>query len=133
MTPYKLWVQSYSPHIDAFDRYINATGAVYDNTTQLYQISLAQYANLKSLFFTIGVSTLELTANAQIWPRALNEMIGGKTDIIYLIVNSLGRPSGKGLDFINGYTFLERYYTVYDTTNSRVGFANTSFTMVDIN
>ena len=44
---------------------------------RLLRITLAQYANLKSLFFTIGDRTFELTANAQIWPRALNEFIGG--------------------------------------------------------
>ena len=43
-------------------------------------------------------------------------------------MNDLGSDSGEGLDFINGYTFLERYYSVYDTTNSRLGFASTAYT-----
>ena len=34
-----------------------------------------------------------------------------------------------GFDFIDGYVFLERFYSVFDTTNSRVGFATTSFTV----
>lgn len=41
--------------------------------------------------------------------------------------------SGSGLDFINGYTFLERFYAVYDTTNKRVGFATTSNTKATTN
>ena len=51
----------------------------------------------------------ELSPNAQIWPRALNTAIGGTTDGIYLIVSDLGTPSGQGLDFINGQSFLERF------------------------
>jgi len=72
--------------------------------------------------------TYELTPNAQIWPRSLNADIGGTAGNIYLIVNDLGSPSGRGLDFINGYGFLERFYSVYDTTNKRVGFAATPYT-----
>ena len=40
----------------------------------------------------------------------------------------LGINVGAGLDFINGYAFLERFYTVYDVTNQRIGFAPTSNT-----
>ena len=73
-------------------------------------------------------ATFELTANAQAWPRSLNTAIGGNTNSVYLIVNNLGTPSGEGLDFINGYAFLQRFYSVYDTAQSRVGFATTNFT-----
>jgi len=60
-------------------------------------------------------------------------MIGGSSSNIYLIVNNIGTPSGSGLDFINGYTFLERFYSVFDTTNNRVGFATTQFTTATTN
>ena len=43
----------------------------------------------------------ELTPNAQLWPRSLNEDIGGSADGIYLIVGDLGSNSGEGLDFIS--------------------------------
>ena len=69
-----------------------------------------------------------LTPNGQIWPRALNADIGGVAGDIYLIVGDIGTPSGEGLDFINGQTFLERFYAVFDTANQRVGLATTSFT-----
>lgn len=72
--------------------------------------------------------TFTLSANAQIWPRALNTDVGGEADKIYLIVGDSGSKTGSGLDFLYGMTFLERYYTVYDTANKRVGFATTSFT-----
>ena len=58
----------------------------------------------------------------------LNTDIGGSADGIYLIVGDLGSPSGEGLDFIDGFAFLERFYYVFDVTNSQVGFATTEFT-----
>lgn len=58
----------------------------------------------------------------------LNTAIGGSPDFVYLVVNDLGAPSGEGLDFIDGMTFLERFYYVFDIANSRVGFATTPFT-----
>lgn len=38
-----------------------------------------------------------------------------------------------GLNFINGYVFLERFYSVFDTTNQRVGFATTPNTISTAN
>ncbi|KAG2147742.1 acid protease [Suillus bovinus] len=118
---------------DAFDKYQSATGGTLDEATGLIQISSGQYQQLSSLYFTTGGVTYELTPNAQIWPRSLNSYIGGTTDGIYLIVSSTGSSSGSGLDFINGYCFLERFYSVYDTTNSRVGFATTEYTYATTN
>ena len=40
----------------------------------------------------------------------------------------LGSNSGEGFDFINGYFWQERFYTVFDTESQRVGFANTKYT-----
>ncbi|TDL21814.1 aspartic protease [Rickenella mellea] len=118
---------------DAFNKYKTASKATADSATGLLKITSANYANLKSLFFTIGSTKYELTANAQTWPRSLNTFIGGTSGSIYLIVADLGSNSGSGLDFINGFTFLERFYTVYDTTNSRFGIATTSSTTATSN
>lgn len=139
---------------DAYNRYVTATGAVLDNATGLLRITSAQYANLQSLFFHInGVNipipfvckitddlrfvslqvTYELTANAQLWPRSLNTLIGGTSGSIYLIVANLGTPTGQGLDFINGYAFLERFYSVFDTAGHRVGLATTPYTYATTN
>ncbi|KAI0643937.1 acid protease [Trametes meyenii] len=118
---------------DALQRYQRATGAVFDNATGLLRLTQAQFAKLQSLFFTINGVTFELTANAQIWPRALNTAIGGNANSVYLIVGDIGTRSGQGLDFINGLTFLERFYAVFDTANSRVGIANTPFTTATTN
>ncbi|PPQ63824.1 hypothetical protein CVT24_009774 [Panaeolus cyanescens] len=118
---------------DGFNKYKSATGGVLDSTTGLLRITSTQFSNLQSLFFTAGGATFELTANAQIWPRSLNADIGGVASRIYLIVADLGSPSGEGLDFINGFAFLERFYSVFDTANKRVGFATTPFTQATTN
>ncbi|KAK0500685.1 aspartic peptidase A1 [Armillaria luteobubalina] len=118
---------------NAFTKYKTATGATLDSTTGLLRITSAQYAKLSSLFFNINGVSYELTPNAQIWPRSLNTDIGGSSSAIYLIVNDIGTNSGEGLDFINGYTFLERFYTVFDTANSRIGFSTTAQTTATTN
>ena len=118
-----------------------------DSTTGLLTISSSQYANLQTLSFNIGSTSYDLSPNAQIWPRSLNSAIGGSSGSIYLVVGDIGSSSGSGLDFIDGYTFLyvlllfltlrgrllcvylsERYYSVFDTANGRVGFATTQHT-----
>ncbi|KAG2360775.1 aspartic peptidase domain-containing protein, partial [Suillus spraguei] len=114
---------------DALAKYQSATGATLDEkVTGLLTVSSAKYNALKNLDFHIGKETYSLTPNAQIWPRSLNSYIGGRRGVIYLVVSDIGTPSGQGFDFINGYTFLQRFYSVYDTAKSRVGFAKTSFT-----
>ncbi|KZP26870.1 hypothetical protein FIBSPDRAFT_336547 [Athelia psychrophila] len=70
---------------DAFKAYTSATGGVFDQATGLLQLTPDQFSNLQSLFFLIGDSTFELTANAQIFPRSLNSGLGGSADGIYLI------------------------------------------------
>ncbi|TFK33029.1 family A1 protease [Crucibulum laeve] len=113
---------------DAFQAYQKATGATLDNTTGLLTVTEEQFNNMQSMFFQIGSVTYEFTPNAQIWPRALNSMLGGQEGKIYLVTADLGSNSGSGLDFINGFAFLQRFYSVYDTTNNRVGLATTEFT-----
>ncbi|KAF7375612.1 Aspartic proteinase [Mycena sanguinolenta] len=117
----------------AFRRYQRATGAVLDPNTGLLRVTDVQFSVMKNLDFNIGGVTYSLTPNAQIWPRSLNSQIGGASSSIYLIVSDLGSDSGEGLDFINGYAFLERFYSVYDADNNRIGLATTSFTTVTTN
>jgi len=118
---------------DAYNRYKTAVGATLDSTTGLLRISSSKYSSLSNLVFTIGSGTYTLTPNGQIWPRSLNAYIGGSSSYVYLVVNDVGSNSGSGLDFIDGYTFLERFYTVYDTTNKRIGFATTAYTTATTN
>ncbi|KAJ8696003.1 hypothetical protein PTI98_005906 [Pleurotus ostreatus] len=118
---------------DAFARYQASTGGVPDAATGLLRITPQQFINLQNVDFHIGGTTFTLVPNAQIWPRALNTAIGGSNSFVYLIVADLGTPSGEGFDFVNGFAFLERFYSVFDTTNRRVGFATTPNTAAPIN
>ena len=97
-------------------------------------------------------TTYELVPNAQIWPRSvrfstlylsssqdldltdpcpfiqLNTAIGGEADSIYLVIADMGWKSGSGLDFINGYAWLERFYTAFNGMTNEFGIATTKFT-----
>lgn len=122
---------------NAFLTYQAATGALLDLPapagTGLLYLTTDQYSQLQNLDFHIGGDTYTLVPNAQIWPRALNAVIGGTSDRVYLIVTNLDTPSGVGLDFVNGMSFLERYYSVYDSDQNRIGFAWTEYTSSTVN
>ncbi|KAG2068180.1 acid protease [Suillus decipiens] len=121
---------------EAYELYKAATGGEYDPATELLAISEDGYSALQNLHFNIGPQTYTLTPNAQIWPRSLNTKIGGRqANTVYLIVRDIGTPFGSGLDFINGYVFMQRFYTAFDATTGRrrVGFATTSFTYASTN
>ncbi|KAG2366011.1 aspartic peptidase domain-containing protein [Suillus spraguei] len=116
---------------DAYGRYQDATGATFDQPTGLLRVTSNQYSALRPLNFHIGNKIFSLTPDAQIWPRSLNHKFsGGENDGIYLIVEKLPTETGAGLDFIAGYPFMQRFYTVLDSSldNRRVGFATTPFT-----
>jgi len=112
---------------DAFDKYQAAIpGAAVDENSGLLEIPSSSVNSLQTLNFNIGGTTYAFTAQDQLLDQSLNTYYGGSADAYYSVVADLGSPSGEGLDFINGYLFLERFYSVFDTTNSRVGFATTA-------
>jgi hypothetical protein len=120
--------------LEAYGLYVQDTGAVLDETTGLLMISPDRYEKLQSLYLNIGNRTYEFNRNAQIWPRALNSLIGGEKDMVYLIANDLGPDLSKEMGFVAGMTFLERFYVVFDSSQNRVGLANTNFTdLMNIN
>jgi cathepsin E len=111
-----------------YNIYVKATGAIFDNTTGLLRITPKQYSKLQSLYFNIEDHTYEFNADAQIWPRALNDLIGGEKDFVYLIVTDLGPDVSQETGFLAGMTFFERFYVVFDSCENRVGLAKTKFT-----
>ncbi|KAG2067477.1 acid protease [Suillus decipiens] len=115
--------------LDAYERYRTVTGGTLNPANGLLQISLPQYTELRNLEFHIGVKIYRLIPDAQIWPRSLNYNINGGDNDIFLIVKALETPTGSGNDFVHGYVFLQRFYTVFDSRMPRrVGFATTVFT-----
>ncbi|KAI8578331.1 hypothetical protein K450DRAFT_281762 [Umbelopsis ramanniana AG] len=117
----------------AYKTYQMVTGAVPDVKTGLLALNAAQFSALQSLYFNIGGKAYEVTANAQIFPRKFNSLIDGDVNKIYLIVGDLKSAPSSGMDFILGQTFLERYYSVYDTSNARIGLATTEYTLATSN
>ncbi|KAF7320994.1 Peptidase A1 domain-containing protein [Mycena chlorophos] len=118
----------------AFNEYMKQTGAVMDDATGLPMVTDAQLAKMQSLMFKIGDHEYELIPNAQLWPRAQNTTLGGEADKNYLAFASMGKMGNEpGLQFINGYAFLQRFYSAYDTTNCRLGMAMTAHTMDETN
>ncbi|KAG9219673.1 hypothetical protein CCMSSC00406_0006005 [Pleurotus cornucopiae] len=113
---------------DAFKRYMEATNATKDDVTGLLSIPASSYGQLHSLNFKIGGFTFEMTPDSQVWPRSLNACIGGRNDTMYLIIGDMGTVGGSGLDFILGYTFLERFYSIYDASQKQIGLCSTSNT-----
>ncbi|KAG2363305.1 aspartic peptidase domain-containing protein [Suillus spraguei] len=115
---------------DAYEVYKRVTGAYPDPRTGMLSISLRQYNALLPLEFHISGQTYKLSPNGQIWPRQLNYMIQGIEDGIYLVIKSLDKPTGHGIDFCLGYAFLQRFYSVFDafSASPRVGFATTPYT-----
>ncbi|KAG2068470.1 acid protease, partial [Suillus decipiens] len=126
-------VDSGAPFIDitpdAFQKYQAATGANLDPRNNLLTITPEKYDALRPLDFHIGDQTYSLIRNAQIWPRHINYKINGVSDVTYLVMQR--KLTGPGRNFILGYVFLQRFYSVYDTTRSRVGFATTVWTNSD--
>ncbi|KAJ7867994.1 family A1 protease [Mycena leptocephala] len=112
-----------------FNDYKQATGATCDEATGLLTVTAQQYECMQSMTFTINGNEYELTKNGQIWPRCMNETLGGQKDQIYLVFADMGHMSNPGY----GYTFLQRFYSVYDTTNCQIGFATTEHTMATTN
>ncbi|KAG2359224.1 aspartic peptidase domain-containing protein [Suillus spraguei] len=118
---------------NAFAKYEAATSATWDQTTCLLHISPDQCNALWNLNFYIGHECqfcqpfhpliFSLTPDAQIWPHSLNTKLIGDT----------GTRSGQGFDFIIGYTFMQHFYTLFDSSSSLISFARTPFTYATTN
>ncbi|KAF8750900.1 Eukaryotic aspartyl protease [Rhizoctonia solani] len=109
-------------------------GSKIDQSTKLLEIPKDSVGKMKSLFFVINGIPYEFTPNAQLWPRTLNTALGGKADAYYSVISPLSDfEADTGSSFINGYAFLERFYSAYDASKSMIGFATTSSTTAEIN
>lgn len=75
--------------VDAYNAYKQATGATLDDKTKMLKLPKEQQSKLQPLKFTIGGVDYTLNANAQIFPRSLNEALGGDNDSVYLVVGDV--------------------------------------------
>ena len=86
---------------DAFNTYMQLTGATLDQTTGLLTISQADYANLQSLNFNVGSTTLEFTADGQVryqsHPSEMKlSLIGGRRlSLVLLTLPSVEMPTAS--------------------------------------
>ncbi|KAI8579385.1 hypothetical protein K450DRAFT_241870 [Umbelopsis ramanniana AG] len=101
--------------------YKNISGYKLDSTTGLVVIPSSSYSSLKNISFTIGGTAFTLTPAEYILPQAQVSAWGGTAGKYYSLIGDLGTETG--LDFILGQKFLENYYSIFDTSNSRVGLA----------
>ncbi|KAG8792130.1 hypothetical protein FRC12_007069 [Ceratobasidium sp. 428] len=109
-------------------------GSKMDEKIHLLEIPKESVGKMKSLFFNIGGVSYEFTPNAQLWPRSLNAAIGGKADSYYSVISAISDlEADTGSSFVNGYAFLQRFYTAYDQSKHRIGFATTPSTYANVN
>ncbi|KAG8682431.1 hypothetical protein FRC09_016775 [Ceratobasidium sp. 395] len=120
---------------NAFKTYSDSLpGSKMDEKIHLLEIPKESVGKMKSLFFNIGGVSYEFTPNAQLWPRSLNAAIGGKADSYYSVISAISDlEADTGSSFVNGYAFLQRFYTAYDQSKHRIGFATTPSTYANVN
>ncbi|KAM3512168.1 hypothetical protein MY11210_004156 [Beauveria gryllotalpidicola] len=109
----------------AFNAFLTASGGVYDDQNT----GLVRYSKKPTSPFsiTLGPTTYNLTPDEYLIPKSQYANLNiTDSSHYYAWINDGG--NGIGLfgpvpDATIGQKFLEHYYSVYDTTNSRIGFA----------
>jgi len=108
----------------AYNTWIKAIpSATVDNNSGLVRFPKSSLSSVPSISFTVGGTKFTLNNYAQLVEQGLYSSFGLSSTYYYSWISNGG---SSGLDFIIGQKFLERFYSVYDTTNNRVGFATTS-------
>jgi hypothetical protein len=100
-----------------YNKFLSATGGQTDSSTGLAKFTTKPTGNLA---FSIGGASFTLTPAQYLVPAAEYSLFGLTAGPYYTWINDGG---SSGVDFIIGQKFLENYYSVFDTTESRVGFA----------
>lgn len=101
----------------AYSRFLSATGGSTDSSSGLATFSTKPTANFG---ITFGSKTFTLTPAQYLVPQAQYSVFGLSSNRYYAWINDGG---SSGVNTIIGQKFLEYYYSVYDTTNKRIGFA----------
>ncbi|TVY87372.1 Polyporopepsin [Lachnellula willkommii] len=100
-----------------YDKFLSATGGSTDSSSGLAKFSTKPTSNFVIKF---GSTSYTLTPAQYLVPTAQYSYYGLTSGKYYAWINDGG---DSGVDTIIGQKFLENYYSVFDTTNSRIGFA----------
>jgi hypothetical protein len=101
----------------AYNKFLSASGGKTDSSSGLAAFSTKPTANFSIKF---GSTTFTLTPDQYLVPTAQYSYYGLSAGTYYAWIDDGG---SSGVDTIIGQKFLENYYSVFDTTNSRIGFA----------
>ena len=101
----------------AYNSFLSAAGGKTDSSSGLAVFSKKPASNFNIKF---GSTTYSLTPAQYLVPTAQYSEFGLTSGKYYAWINDGG---SSGVDTIIGQKFLENYYSVFDTTNSRIGFA----------
>ncbi|CAN8104095.1 unnamed protein product [Discula destructiva] len=101
----------------AYNKFLTASGGKTDSSSGLAAFSTKPTANFG---ITFGSTTYTLTPAQYLVPTAQYSNFGLSTGTYYAWINNGGV---SGVNTIIGQKFLENFYSVYDTTNARLGFA----------
>jgi len=104
----------------AYNSFLSATGGRTDSTSGLAAFTAKPTSNFG---ITFGSTTYTLTPAQYLVPQAQYSFYGLSSGKYYAWINDGG---SSGVNCIIGQKFLENYYSVYDTTNGRIGFAKNS-------
>jgi hypothetical protein len=100
-----------------YTKYLKASGGKLDATTGLVKTTKKPTKNFS---LVVGGTTFTLTPDQYLVPEAQYTNFGISGTGYYSYINDGGSSSP---DTILGMTFLENYYSVFDTDNSRIGLA----------
>ncbi|KAL7952320.1 putative aspartic protease [Trichoderma compactum] len=101
----------------AYNAFLSATGGRTDSSSSLAVFSRAPTSNFAIKF---GSTTYTLTPSQYLVPTSQYSFYGLSSGKYYAWINDGG---SSGVNTIIGQKFLENYYSVFDTTNGRIGFA----------
>ncbi|KAF7376972.1 Aspartic protease [Mycena sanguinolenta] len=102
-----------------YNAFLKASGGKTDSSTGLLSWTTLPTENIA---FTIGGVSYTLTPAQYTIPTSQYEFYEIPSGKYYSWIIA-GGTSAADVNFIIGQKFLENYYSVFDTTNSRVGFA----------
>ena len=101
----------------AYNSFLSATGGRTDSSSGLAIFNTKPTGNFA---ITFGSTSFTLTPAQYLVPTAQYSNFGLQSGKFYAWINNGG---SSGVNTIVGQKFLENYYSVYDTSNARIGFA----------